>query len=239
MKKNWILFFVFLLLIYPLQTRAEASSTKPFTVCIDPGHQAKGDHKRESASPLTGQTKARVSSGTVGVSTKKPEYKVNLEAALLLKELLTQKDYHVVMTRTTHDVNISNKERAELANQAKADMTIRIHCDSIANRQKTGATLLVPSKESKETKGIYEKSNAYAVLLQKALQEAGVKVNGVFERKDITGFNWSKVPVVILEMGFMSNPGEDQMLSNKAYQTKLMEAVAKALEMYQKTSSAQ
>ncbi|MEG0579786.1 MAG: N-acetylmuramoyl-L-alanine amidase, partial [Niameybacter sp.] len=52
------------------------------------------------------------------------------------------------------------------------------------------------------------------------------------ERSDMTGFNWSTVPVVIFEMGFMSNYNEDQMLSNPAYQTKLMEAVGEALDTY-------
>ena len=48
----------------------------------------------------------------------------------------------------------------------------------------------------------------------------------------MTGFNWSRVPVVIFEMGFMSNYNEDRMLSDPSYQHKLMEAVVEALDMY-------
>lgn len=210
----------------------QESQTKPFVVCIDPGHQAKGDGKPEPIAPGSGQTKARVSSGTAGVGTKKAEYLVNLEASLILKELLNAKGYQVVMTRETNEVNISNAERASLSNKAKADMTIRIHCDSIGNGGKTGATILVPSKESKYTKNIYPSSYQYANLLKDALTQKGVKVNGVFERNDMTGFNWSQVPVVILEMGFMSNWNEDQMLSNPSYQRKLMEAVVTSLDSY-------
>lgn len=223
--------------ISSLQVHALAATTqeqveKPFVVCIDPGHQAKGDGKPEPIAPGSGQTKARVSSGTAGVGTKKAEYLVNLEASLILKELLSAKGYQVVMTRETNDVNISNAERAGVSNKSKADMTIRIHCDSISNSGKTGATILVPSKESKYTKNIYEASYRYASLLKDTLSQNGVKVNGIFERNDMTGFNWSQVPVVILEMGFMSNWNEDQMLSNPNYQKKLMKAVVTSLDSY-------
>ncbi|MDF2597078.1 MAG: N-acetylmuramoyl-L-alanine amidase, partial [Clostridia bacterium] len=51
-----------------------------FTVCIDPGHQAKGDPRGEPIAPGSANKKARVSSGTSGVGTKKAEYQVNLEA---------------------------------------------------------------------------------------------------------------------------------------------------------------
>lgn len=208
-----------------------------FVVCIDPGHQAKGDPKGEPIAPGSGSRKARVASGTTGVGTKKPEYAVNMEAALILKELLMQKGYQVVMTRETNEVNVSNVERAEIANQAKADMTIRLHCDSIGNSGKSGAVLIVPAKTGKYTAGIYPASNAYALCLKKTLQEAGVKVNGIFERSDMTGFNWSRVPVIIFEMGFMSNWAEDKMLCDKNYQFKLMQAVVSALEAYQKSQS--
>lgn len=206
-----------------------------FIVCIDPGHQAKGDPKGEPIAPGSGNKKARVASGTAGVATKKPEYAVNMEVALILKDMLTQKGYQVVMTRETNDVNVSNVERAEIANKAKADMTVRLHCDSIDNSGKTGSVLIVPAKNGQYTKAIYPESYKYAELLKKALQDSGVKVNGIFERGDMTGFNWSKVPVVIFEMGFMSNYNEDRMLSDKAYQTKLMQAVVTALDAYNAT----
>lgn len=203
-----------------------------FTVCIDPGHQGKGDPKGEPVAPGSSNKKARVSSGTAGVATKKAEHVVNLEASMILKDLLMQKNYNVVMTRETADVNISNAERAEISNNANADITIRIHCDSINDSGKTGATILVPAKDSQYTKNIYTESNKYAEILKKILQENNIKVNGIFERSDITGFNWSKVPVVILEMGFMSNFNEDKMLSDPNYQKILMESVAKSIDVY-------
>lgn len=208
------------------------SENKSFTVCIDPGHQEKGDPKGEPVAPGSGNKKPRVSSGTAGIATKKAEHVVNLEAAMVLKDLLVQKNYNVIMTRETANVNISNAERAEIANNSNANITIRIHCDSINDSGKTGATILVPAKNSQYTKNIYCESNKYAEILKKTLQNNNVKVNGIFERSDITGFNWSRVPVVILEMGFMSNYNEDRMLSDPKYQKLLMECVSESIDKY-------
>lgn len=202
---------------------------KKIVICIDPGHQLKGDNRGEPIAPNSGIKKARVSSGTSGVATKKNEYEVNLKASLILKELLLAEGYEVVMTRETNEVNISNAERAEIANNAKANMTIRVHCDSVNDSGKTGATLLVPSKDSKYTKEIYKDSFEFAKTMKEELQKSGVKVNNICERGDITGFNWSRVPVVIFEMGFMSNYNEDRNICSEAYEKKLMEAVVKAL----------
>lgn len=210
------------------------SSNNSFIICVDPGHQGKMDLKGEPVAPGSRNIKPRVSAGTAGVATKKAEHIINLEAAMILKELLLQKGYSVVMTREIADVNISNRERAEIANNVNANMTIRIHCDSINDSGKTGAIILVPSKSSQYTKGIYGESYRYADILKQTLIDSNIKVNGIFERNDITGFNWSKVPVVILEMGFMSNYNEDKMLSNHEYQKKLMECVAKAIDIYKK-----
>lgn len=205
---------------------------KEFIICIDPGHQEKGDSKSEPVAPGSGQRKARVSQGTTGISTKKAEYVVNLEASIILKEILEGKGYKVIMTRDCHDINISNAERAEVANKCKADLAIRIHCDSLNDSSKTGAVILVPSKNGQYTKSIFEDSNSYAKILQTKLKSSGIKVNGVFERADITGFNWSQVPVVIFEMGFMSNWNEDKMLSDSDYQKKLMEIVAQSIDEF-------
>ncbi|MBD7915037.1 N-acetylmuramoyl-L-alanine amidase [Clostridium sp. Sa3CUN1] len=203
-----------------------------FTICIDAGHQKKGDNNLESVSPGASKKKARVSQGTSGICTQKAEYVVNLEASILLKEILLNKGYNVVMTRESHDVNISNAERAEIANKSKADMTIRIHCDSVKDSSKTGATILIPCSKDGNTKNIYEESNKFANILKDNLTEEGIKVNGVFERNDITGFNWSDVPVVILEMGFMSNYNEDKMLCDENYQKKLMNIVGESIDKY-------
>ena len=203
-----------------------------YTICIDPGHQLKGDSDTEQMAPDSGSYKARVSSGTAGIATKKPEYELNLEASLKLKHILESRGYKVLMTRESHDVNISNMERAIFANENNADMVVRIHADGSNDSGVTGDCILIPSKDGQYTSGIFSDSSECAKYVNENMKNNGFKVNGIFERSDLTGFNWSKVPVVLVEMGFMSNYTEDQNMASPQYQEKMMKCIADGLDQY-------
>ena len=97
---------------------------------IDPGHQAKGDSSKEPIGPGASETKAKVTTGATGNYTKQKESELTLKVAQALEKQLKQEGYNVIMTRTTNNINISNSERASIANNAKADAFIRIHADS-------------------------------------------------------------------------------------------------------------
>lgn len=213
-------------------SKEDKNVNNQYTICIDPGHQEKGNPNLEPVGPGSGYQKAKVSSGATGIATKKPEYKLNLEASIILKHIMENKGFNVVMTREKHDVDISNAQRAILANEKNADMVIRIHADSIDNGGKTGASILIPQKDGKYTSKIFEESNNCALKIKELLEKENIKVNGIFERNDLTGFNWSKVPVVLIEMGFLSNYNEDLMMSNPEYQRKMMQSIADAVEIY-------
>ena len=96
--------------------------------------------------------------------------------------------------------------------------------------------LLKKGKNNKYTSSIFEASYECANLIKSKMDNGGFKVNGIFERDDLTGFNWSKVPVVLVEMGFMSNYNEDEMMSNKEYQRKMMQSIADGVEEYFQTN---
>ena len=208
------------------------NQNEKYTICIDPGHQLKGDSNTEQIASDSGSYKIRVSSGTSGVATKKPEYELNVEASLKLKHILESRGYKVLMTRESHDVNISNKERAIFANQNNADMVVRIHADGSNDSGITGACILIPSKDGQYTSSIFDDSSECAKYVNQNMQNKGFKVNGIFERSDLTGFNWSKVPVVLVEMGFMSNYTEDQNMASPQYQEKMMKCIADGLDQY-------
>jgi len=63
-------------------------------------------------------------------------------------------------------------------------------------------------------------------------ESAGYIVNEPQSREDLTGFNWSKVPTLLVEMGFMSNPEEDNLLSKPEHQEKLAKTISKGLLNY-------
>ena len=103
------------------------------TIVIDPGHQTKGDSSKEPIGPGATETKAKVTTGATGVYTKQKESELVLKVSLLLEKALKNEGYNVIMTRITNNVNISNKERAMIANDAEADAFLRIHADSYSD----------------------------------------------------------------------------------------------------------
>ncbi|PES66697.1 N-acetylmuramoyl-L-alanine amidase [Bacillus cereus] len=207
-----------------------------FLVVIDPGHQQKANLNLEPIGPGAATQKYKVTDGTTGVVTKKRESVLVLEMAFLLKEKLEAKGIQVLMTRTAHEVDISNKERATFANDHKANLFLRLHADGSENQNQSGFAVLTPAEGSPYTKEIYAESLQISqTIINKMRQNHQVKVNGIKFRDDLSGFNWSKVPGVLLELGFMSNPEEDKKLSDPQYVNSLLQSVTDSVDEYRKS----
>ena len=201
------------------------------TIGIDPGHQSRGNNGTEPVGPGSSTMKTKVAGGTRGVSTGKSEYQLTLEIGLALKEELKDRGYKVVMTRSTNDVNITNKERAEKLNKS-CDVAIRLHADGGAASAQ-GASALYPST-----------SNPYVAYLSadsKRLSESvigsycaatGVRNRGLSQRDDLTGTNWSTIPVTLLEMGFMTNSSDDTYMSSASGQAAMVRGISDGIDTY-------
>jgi len=195
---------------------------------IDPGHQGKANSDREPIAPNSNEMKAKVSSGTSGRSTGIAEYITVLEISMKLRDALEALGGEVYMTRDTHDINISNKERAEMMNELGVDLALRIHCDGAEDKSANGIGMFVRKTGEKQ-----EESEAAAELLLEAMCEAtGAKKRGVFLRDTYTMNNWSVVPCILVEMGFMSNPAEDEKLNTPEYQDLLVEGMVEGICAY-------
>lgn len=205
----------------------------PKKVAIDPGHQRKGNYEKEPNGPGSQELKAKVSSGTQGVSTKIPEYELNLAVSLYLKEELLARGYEVIMIRETNDIDISNVERAKVANEAEADAFIRVHADSSTNSSAKGVMTICQTPENPYNSEWYAESRRLAELvLEEVVEATGANKRRVWETDTMTGINWTTVPTTILEMGFMSNPEEDKLLATEEYRRKVAVGVANAIDLY-------
>lgn len=198
------------------------------SVGIDPGHQLKQNTEKEAIAPGSSEMKAKVSSGTAGVRTRVPEYQVNLEISLQLRDALEALGCTVYMTRETNDVNISNQERAIMMNELGVDLALRLHCNGSENSSANGVGLYVT-----KTGDIAEESAKAAEYILPAIIEAtGARADGIFKRDTYTGQNWSTVPCIMVEMGFMSNPEEDVKLNDPAYQQLLVKGMVEGICQY-------
>jgi N-acetylmuramoyl-L-alanine amidase len=127
------------------------------------------------------------------------------------------------MTRTeTAGVSMGNVARARIANRAGADLFLRIHADGSTNRATHGTHTLIPARRRSWTDDIYGTSRRAGRIVQAALvKRIGSLDRGLDERSDITGFNWSNVPAILVESGFLSNPAEDRLLASPSYRRKI------------------
>ncbi|NOU73961.1 N-acetylmuramoyl-L-alanine amidase [Paenibacillus sp. LMG 31458] len=220
----------------PAASKTAAIPKQGRLVMLDPGHQRHGNNAPESVGPDTRETKPKVSSGTVGVRTKKPEYVLNLEVSQLIKDELVRRGIEVAMTRESHEVDISNKQRADMANEAGAALAVRIHADGDSSPKTKGFSVLYPSASSAAVKPISAESHEAASFILKHLKSAtDTAGRGLSARSDLSGFNWSKVPVVLVELGFMTNPEEDELMSEAEYQKKLALGIADGIEQFLKS----
>jgi N-acetylmuramoyl-L-alanine amidase len=216
-----------------VEVKTDISFLKNKIICIDPGHQGKPDAGKEPLAPFSHILKEKVASGTSGIATGIPEYKLNLEVALKLRDLLLKYGAKVIMTREVNNVQISNVERAKFANNALSDMVVRLHADGSRYSSAKGISVLVPGKKYISDSSILSHSRlAAAYALNAVTKITGAASRGIVERDDLSGFNWTKVPAFLIEMGFMTNPDEDRLLNNGEYQQRIVIGIVQGLASY-------
>ena len=208
---------------------AKAKTT--YIVGIDAGHQLKGNSATEPNGPGSGVMKAKVAGGTRGVTTGKPEYQLTIEIAKRLKTELRSRGYKVVMTRTKNDVDISNIERAQKLNET-CDIAIRLHADGGASSAH-GASVLYPSTSNPYVGHLSEASkNLSQCVVDSYCEATDISNRGLSIRDDLTGTNWSTIPVTLLEMGFMTNSFDDAYMSTEKGHANMVEGIANGIDRY-------
>lgn len=203
-------------------------------IVIDPGHQKQASAQLEPIGPGAKDMKARVSSGTQGVHTGLAEYELTLELSLQLEQELVRRGYRVLLTRRTHEVDLSNMERALLANDAGADVFLRIHANGSEDPEKTGLLTICQTAKDPYGSGQYVKSRRLAEDILAAMEKTTAASGKVWETDSMSGINWARVPVTIIEVGYMSNPEEDRSLSEEAYRNQLVQGMADGIAAYLK-----
>lgn len=205
-------------------------STSPvdrFVVCLDPGHPSENN---------TGDV----------VQNELKEVEINWQVAKRLEKLLDAQRIRVVMTKNTVDQYVDNQTRARIANQAAANLLVRLHCDSGDGRSQ-GITFYYPDRQgTKDNKTgpstqIIEKSTTAAgvihaktvAVLAGVLKDNGVKGESstLIGKKQgaLTGSIYSEMPVTTIEMVFLDNPSDARFIGSENGQQKMAEALKEGI----------
>ena len=212
---------------------AEYAEESRGLIVIDPGHQQYANTEQEPVGPGASETKIKVSGGTSGIASGIPEYQLTLDIGLQLRDELERRGYTVILVRETNEVNISNSERAAVANEADADAFIRIHANGSDNHGATGAMTICQTPGNIYNGDLYADSRALSDCILNAYTAAtGIDYEYVCETDTMSGINWCDVPVTIVEMGYMTNSEEDMQMQDPQFQKKMTDGIADGIDAF-------
>ncbi len=180
------------------------------TVCIDPGHGG-------------------FDPGAVGPQGTK-EKDVTLAIGLKVKELLESNGIAVVMTRTgdyvpgrATDVSADLKNRVTIANSSNADVFVSIHINSGSAAAHGCECYIYRRGGAAEKLAMAIQKN---VIAETGLADRGVKTANFYVLRE------TKMPAVLGETGFISNPVEEQKLRDPQFQLKIARGYVKGICEY-------
>jgi N-acetylmuramoyl-L-alanine amidase len=143
-----------------------------------------------------------------------------LSVSRLLSQELRSRGARVVMTRSS-DVFIELNDRARMAERYKAELFVSVHADSAANRAASGAEVYLYT-------GATGMSQRAALCIVRAFQRNGIETRGT-QRKNLHVLREHSRPAVLVECGFLSNPGDEQKLNTASHQSRLASVIAEGI----------
>ncbi|HLB52483.1 MAG TPA: N-acetylmuramoyl-L-alanine amidase [Chlamydiales bacterium] len=178
-------------------------------IVLDPGH---GGHDR-------------------GARGEKPfceEKRVSLQTARLVKKYLDQLGYRVVMTRET-DAFVPLQRRVEIARQAGSQAFVSLHFNSAKNPTAQGIEIFFHDGDEKARSSASKR--LAETVLSRLIRRTSAQSRGV-KRGNFFVIRETKMPAILIEGGFISNPTERAQLRSLEYQEKLARGIVDGIDTY-------
>ncbi|MCB1149843.1 MAG: N-acetylmuramoyl-L-alanine amidase [Chlamydiia bacterium] len=180
-------------------------------VIIDPGHGGKDLGTHSDKPPMYAESA------------------LALETSLLLEHYLRALGYRTVMTRSD-DIFISLKARSEIANDLQSKVFVSMHYNSAENKAAEGLEVFYyqsdkDPKRSKESKLLAQD------VLDEVVANTGIKSRGV-KHGNFSVIRETKMPAIIVEGGFLTNPSERDRILRSGYIRELAMSVAAGVDRY-------
>lgn len=176
------------------------------------------------------------------------ELQICWEVALKLEKLIA-KEPKLKSIKTKSEVNtkVTNRERAEISNEAGAAMMIRLHCDS---GKGTGCTVYYPDKQGTKfgvtgpSAEVISRSQMAAESMQKGLAKilgSQLKLNPIktdsvtyvgSKQGALTGSIFSQVPAIVVEMVYLNNASDAALIKTPEGQDLLAKAMLEGIKEF-------
>ena len=110
---------------------------------------------------------------------------------------------------------------------------MRIHANGVESSSAAGALTISPSSSNPYVSQLYDDSSSLSQCILDAYCDAtGFENRGVTYADNMTGINWSTIPVTIVEMGFMTNESDDLKMSDPDFQDTMASGIADGIDAY-------
>ncbi len=159
---------------------------------------------------------------------------ISFNTARNLEKKLKERGYTVVMGKRAMEDTVSNAKIAELANQIQADVVVRICTEYNTDPEVCGAAAYCcPRDSSYPASAFADVSQKLGKKILKYYTKAtGFTSAGVLESDAFAGIRRSKIPVIVLNMGYLSNDRENSKMSGQKFQAKMAKGIADGLDAY-------
>ena len=204
-------------------------NTKPLSglvIGVNAGHQKTPNNTQYPIEPGSSKTSAANKSGTRGKFSRTEEYVITLQISLKLEKLLVENGAQVVMIRRSNNVKLTNIQRSTIMNNAGCDLALNLHCNGSGSPDVSGISTYYRAKGN-----WVNESAMFARELQNGMLAAtGAKNEGTHKSYNYMSLNYSTVPALMIEMGYLSSKVEDPLLNTDEYQMKLAQGLLNGIQ---------